>query len=284
MCRYNPKIDLVFRKLFGSEENKDILLSFVNAVLEEETVLTDLTLKNPYNLSSYLSGKTSILDIKAVDENGIWYDIEMQISEQGFYGKRALYYWSKVYSDQIEKAEEFRELKKTIGIHLLDYDYFKDERYLRRIVLKDFETDEIYPELDYGELYFIEMSKFKKGYDELQTLLDRWITFMNKAYELEKTKIPEELQEVEIKKAIEKLEIMYFDEKEREVYEAERKFRMDRKEEIATAEDKGRVEGKAEGLKQGEKRKSIEIAKNLLDVLDVETISKKNWLKYRRDK
>jgi len=78
---------------------------------------------------------------------------------------------------------------------LLDYDYFKDERYMRRIVLKDFETDEIYPELDYEELYFIEMSKFKKGYDELQTLLDRWITFMNKAYELEKTKIPEELQQ-----------------------------------------------------------------------------------------
>ena len=252
MCIYNPKIDLAFRKLFGSEENKDILLSFINGVLEEETVIKDLTLKNPYNLSSYLSGKTSILDIKAVDENDIWYDIEMQISEQGFYGKRALYYWSKVYSNQIEKAEDYKELKKTIGIHLLDFNYFKDERYLRRIVLKDFETDEIYSDLNYEELYFIEMSKFNKKYSELQTVLDRWITFLNKAYELDKNNIPEELQDEMIKKAIEKLEILYFDKEEREVYESEKKLRMDRKEEIRTAEEKGR------------KKEKIEIVKNLL--------------------
>ncbi len=115
MCRYNPKIDLVFRKLFGSEENKDILLSFVNSILEQEMTITDLKLKNPYNIASYIEGKTSILDIKAVDENGIWYDIEMQIGEQGFYGKRALYYWSKVYSEQIEKAEKYIKQK---GLYL----------------------------------------------------------------------------------------------------------------------------------------------------------------------
>jgi len=256
MCRYNPKIDLVFRKLFGSEENKDILLSFVNSVLEGRTIIKDLTLKNPYNLSNYVSGKMSILDIKAVDEQGIWYDIEMQIAEQGFYGKRALYYWGKVYTDQIEKAENFSELNKTIGIHLLDFDYFKDDRYLRNIVLKDIETNEIYKELDYEELYFIEMCKFKKTFSELRTVLDRWISFMNNAYELDKNSIPKEMEQVEIKKAIEKLEVMYFNDNEKEVYEAERKFRMDRREETRTAEEKGK--------KEGEKTKAVEMAKKML--------------------
>ncbi|OQY06539.1 MAG: transposase [Fusobacteriia bacterium 4572_132] len=269
MCRYNPKIDLVFRKLFGSEENKDILLSFINGILEGETVIKDLTLKNPYNLSFYMSGKMTILDIKAEDENGIWYDIEMQISEQGFYGKRALYYWSKVYSDQIEKAEDFRELKKTIGIHLLDFKYFDDDRYIRNIVLKDMETDEIYPELNYEELYFIEMSKFKKKYSEVKTVLDRWITFMNRAYELDKNNIPKELEDEVIKKAIDKLEVMYFNEQEREVYEAERKIKMNRKEELRTAEEKGIKEGKREGIRE----EKIEIAKNLLkNNVDVQII------------
>ena len=271
MCRYSPKIDLVFRKLFGSEENKNILLSFINSILEQETVIKDLTIKNPYNLAEYVSGKESILDIKAVDENGVHFDIEMQIGEQGYYGKRALYYWSKIYSGQIEMAENYRDLSKTIGIHLLDFDYFKDERYIRRMVLKDFSTNEIYKELDYEELYFIEMSKFKKQYTELKTVLDRWITFMNKAYELKKDNIPKEFkEEKEIYEAIEKLEKMYFDEKEREIYEGERKRKMDQNEEIRTAEEKG--------IKKGIKEEKINIAKSLLDILDEKIISEKTGL------
>jgi len=257
MCSYNPKIDLVFRKLFGSEENVDLLLSFLNAILEKEMKLERLEIKNPYNFATYVTGKTSILDIKAVDEQGIWYDIEMQIAEQGFYGKRALYYWGKVYTDQVEKAESFAKLKKTIGIHLLDFNYFQDERYLRRVVLKDFDSNQIYFELDYEELYFIEMSKFQKGYQELKTVLDRWLVFMNKAYELNRNNLPVELrQEQEISKAVEKLEIMHFTEQERELYEAERKFRMNHQEETRTAEEKGII--------KGEKRASRKIAQEML--------------------
>ncbi|SHH54788.1 Rpn family recombination-promoting nuclease/putative transposase, partial [Tepidibacter thalassicus] len=119
MCRLNPKVDFVFKKLFGSEENKDILISFINSVLSEENQVKDIKIKNPYNLSSYIKGKMSILDIKAVDEKGVWYDIEMQIAEQSFYDKRALYYWAKVYSDQIESGEDYFELRKTISINIL---------------------------------------------------------------------------------------------------------------------------------------------------------------------
>ncbi|MEL7597757.1 MAG: Rpn family recombination-promoting nuclease/putative transposase, partial [Clostridiaceae bacterium] len=80
MCRINPKIDLAFKKLFGSEENKDLLISFINSILIEEEQIKDITIKNPYNVSNYINGKMSILDIKAVDEKGKWYDIEIQVA------------------------------------------------------------------------------------------------------------------------------------------------------------------------------------------------------------
>jgi hypothetical protein len=77
--RISPKTDFVFRKLFGSDENKDLLISLINSLVGPEIRFTDVTIKNPFNLAEYPRQKQSILDIKAVDENGVWYDIEMQI-------------------------------------------------------------------------------------------------------------------------------------------------------------------------------------------------------------
>ncbi|WP_448529448.1 Rpn family recombination-promoting nuclease/putative transposase [Raineya sp.] len=112
MAKVNPKIDLVFKKLFGSEENKDILLSLINAILPEHQQIADLTLKNPYNVSDYAEGKLSILDIKAEDENGNLYDIEMQIRGSEFYGKRTLYYWAKIFGSQLDYQTEEEIQKK----------------------------------------------------------------------------------------------------------------------------------------------------------------------------
>ena len=114
MCRINPKVDLVFKKLFGSEENKDILQSLINALLPREEKISQLELKNPYNLADYIAGKLSILDIKAVDEKGKWYDIEMQVDPLGYYGQKALFYWGKVFTAQIDSGELYSQLNKTI--------------------------------------------------------------------------------------------------------------------------------------------------------------------------
>ena len=207
--KYNPKIDLVFRKLFGSEENTDLLLSLLNGVLDCHPRITALTIKNPYNLATYIGGKTSIVDIKAVDARGCQYDIEMQIGEHGFYGKRALYYLSKMYVDQLAEAAEYTTLNTTIGIHLIDFDYFPDARYRRHFVFKDMETNEHFDHLSYQQLYFIEMSKFRKDWHEVATLLDRWIAFLNKAQMLTQDALPRELQaEPEIVKALGKLKVM----------------------------------------------------------------------------
>lgn len=280
MCRLNPKVDFAFKKLFGSEENKDILIAFINSIIDENEQIKDIELKNPYNIADYRKGKMTILDIKAVDDKDIWYDIEMQISQQDFFDERALYYWSKVYSSQIESGEDYEKLRKTISINILDFNYLKEEDFHNEF--KIFNTKTLKEFSNMFEMHFIELNKFNKEYKDLKTSLDRWIAFLSRAYELDKDSIPHELaKDKEVKKAIEKLDIMYLSKEEREIYEDDLKALMDYRAQIKTAERNGRIEGKKEGIKEGiekgiEKGKiqqKVDIAKKLLDILDDETIS-----------
>ena len=124
---------------------------------------------------------------------------------------------------------------------------------------------------DLFEMHFIELNKFNKDYKDLKTALDKWVSFLKRAYEIDKDKIPKELEDDEnIKKAIERLDIMYLDKEEREIYENDLKSLRIHNSEIRTAEEKG--------IQKGEKNKASEIAKNLLDVLDNETIAIKTGL------
>ena len=189
VTRINPKVDFAFKKLFGSEENKDILMSFINSVVSEENKICNLELKNPYNISNYKEGKMTILDIKATDEKGNWYHIEMQIAEQGYYDKRAFYYWAKVYSDQIERGINFDRLKKTIGINILDFNYLDEENFHN--VYKVYNTETKKEFCDLFEMHFIELGKLNKDYKNLKTNLERWVTFLNKGYEEKVLKVIE---------------------------------------------------------------------------------------------
>lgn len=273
VCRLNPKVDFAFKKLFGSEENKDILISFINSMLSEDQQIKDVHLKNPYNIANYRKDKMSILDIKAVDEKGTWYDIEMQLSEQIFYEKRAFYYWAKVYSDQLEGGYNYDKLRKTISINILDFDYLDEEEFHN--VYKVYNEKSKNELSSVFEMHFLELNKFKKDFKDVRTALDRWIVFLNRAYELEKDKIPEELAVDEaVKKAVERLDVMYLDKDEREIYENDLKRLRDYIAEMKTTE----IRGIEKGIKKGENKKAFEIAKNLLDVLDNETIAVKTGL------
>jgi len=283
MCRLNPKVDFAFKKLFGSEENKEILISFINSIISEENQIKSLELKNPYNISNYRKGKMTILDIKAVDEKGNWYDIEMQIAEQGFYDKRALYYWSKVYSDQIESGDNFEILMKTIGINILDFNYLKEEDFHNVYKIYNEKTKEDFSDL--FEMHFIELNKFKKDYKDVKTALDKWVSFLNRAYEIDKDKIPKELETDEnIKKAIEKLDIMYLDKEEREIYENDLKALRIHNAEIKIAEEKGIQKGAILSRKEDILENLGEIATVTDDIIKI--VNKENnieilkkWLK-----
>ncbi|AGK95838.1 Rpn family recombination-promoting nuclease/putative transposase [Clostridium pasteurianum] len=261
MCRLNPKVDFAFKKLFASKENKDLLISFINSMLSEDEQILDIELKNPYNIANYRKGKMTILDIKAVDEKGVWYDIEMQLAEQNFYDKRAFYYWAKVYSDQIESGDDFEVLRKTIAINILDFNYIDEDDFHN--VYKVFNEKSGKEFSNIFEMHFVELNKFNKDYSSLTSTLDRWVTFLNRAYEIDVNKIPEELAvDKEIRKALEKLDIMYLDSEEREIYENDLKAMRDYKAGLKTAERKGIKKGK------------IEVAKSLLKMgLSIEQIA-----------
>jgi len=273
MSKINPKIDLVFKKLFGTEQNINLLKSLVNSILPNDEQVTRLELKNPYNPSDYLSGKISYLDIKATDENGKWYDIEIQVAPYDFFGFRLLFYWAKMYSSQLKTKQTYEDLRKTIVISLINFDYFIDnegeERYHRRIGLTDLDTGKIYEQTDGLELIFVELKKFKKELPEIHTTLERWITFLNKAHEYSKDNLPNELATEEIKKAMEELEVMYFNETEQEHYESQQRRYLDeislvkQKEREQEQEERKIQNAKNEGIAEGMEKGMERVAKQM---------------------
>jgi predicted transposase/invertase (TIGR01784 family) len=244
MCRINPKVDFAFKKLFGSEENQDLLLSLVNAVIGEERHFTDLILKNPYNLADYQAGKISILDIKACDTQGKWVNVEMQISQDLNFDKRAIYYWAKLVTEQLSEGMMFKELKKTYSINILDFNFIPaTEQFHNRYKIINLDTGKDDRLHDMLELHYLELKKFKKHYGELVNPLDRWSIFFTRAHELDKNHLPKELQqEPAIVKAIEAIDRM-FNEEERQVYEVRMQSLADVKSQIVSAYDEGMEKG-----------------------------------------
>jgi len=258
MCRMNPKVDFAFKKLFGSEENKDILMAVINSVLSNAyemegrvfTPIANIELRNPYNLADYQTGKLTILDIKAQDEKDIWYDIEMQIGYQDYFAKRAMYYWSKVYTDQLTSKGRYGTLNKVIGISFLDFKYLPGEPHHNIYRLLNSSSHQ---ELeDICELHFIELEKFKLELPQVHTALDRWITFLNHAGEYNSKSIPVELAQDEmVKKAVRKLDVLSMSEEEWEIYKDREKSRMDQLGVLESAMRKAKEEGLAVGLAEG---------------------------------
>ena len=248
----NPTVDFVFRKLFGSEENKDLLISLINSIVEPRLHLTDVIIKNPFNLAAYKGAKESIVDIKAMDQDGTWYDIEMQVLGHIFYGKRALFYLAKEYVDQLEAGEHYSALNTTIGIHFLGFDVFADDRMVRHFVFKDMDTNECPAHLEDLQLYFVELGKFHKKWSDISTLRDRWIAFLTQGQAFTRNNLPATLgSEAAIMKAVSELERMGVDPQLRDIYEAEEKAKMADIAELQYAEEQGIKRGIERGLEQG---------------------------------
>ena len=270
MCKINPRVDFAFKKLFGSEENKDLLISLINAIISEQDQVVEVELKNPYNLADYRAGKISILDIKATSKNGQWFNVEMQIGEDCNFDKRAIYYWAKLVTDQLSEGMMYKELKKTISINILDFNFIRNSnevhncyKIINTATGKDDKLHDIF------ELHYVELRKFTKQQNQVTTALDRWSTFLTKAHNLDKNHVPEELAvDPAIVKAITAVDRM-FDEEERLVYEIRMQSLADIESKIASAEEIGLKigleQGLEQGMEQGMHKASKAIALNMLD-------------------
>jgi predicted transposase/invertase (TIGR01784 family) len=274
MCKINPRVDFAFKKLFGSEENKDLLMSLINAIVSEDEQVVEVELKNPYNLADYQAGKMSILDIKAKSEKGRWFNVEMQISEDYNFDKRAIYYWAKLGTEQLSEGKMFKELKKTISINILDFNFIPDNQEVQNcykiINTATGKDDKLH---DIFELHYIELRKFTKAYHQINSALDRWTTFLTKADSLDKNHVPKELaSDLAIVKAITAVDRM-FDEEERQTYEIRMQSLADVESKIASAEEKGIEKGLEQGLHQASKAIAVNMLSKGIDKVTIAEVT-----------
>ncbi|TAF45246.1 MAG: Rpn family recombination-promoting nuclease/putative transposase [Sphingobacteriales bacterium] len=193
------KNDVAFRKIFGNENRKEVLISFLNAVLllENDKKIVSVDILTPYQLPALKGGKVTIVDVKAKDQSNKNYIVEMQVAEVDGFDKRVLYYASKSYSSQIDRSDLYEKLNPTFFIGILDFEVTQNKNYLSRHKIIDIETKENF--VKDIEFNFIELPKFNKKENELETIIDQWIYFIKNAEDL--VVIPEGIKDEGLKNA-----------------------------------------------------------------------------------
>ena len=275
----DPKNDVAFKKIFGDSSKTEILISFLNAVLELPFPIASLTIATPYQTPQIEELKYTSLDVKAVDENGREFIVEMQVEGNEKFGKRALYYLAKSYVGQIKVAEDYEKLKPAYFVGILNFNMFDGDNCLTRHIFINQDTK--HQDLKDFEFNFIELQKFNKSETELTSIVDQWLYFLKNTGNLEF--VPSTITDPALLEAFDSADQMKWTKQELEAFDYWSGKEGDRKAQLATAENKGVAKGKAEGLVEGEtkgeKKKAIEIAMNLLDLLDTDTIALKTGLK-----
>ncbi len=174
----SPQNDFAFKRIFGNEQHKEVLISFINSVLDlsGERQVVEVELANPYQVPRLEQFKETILDINATCQSGRKFIVEMQIEQQHSFHKRALYYSSKAYVEQLPRGEDYPRLKPVHFIGVLNFKTMSNSGYLSRHVILDSVTHEQYFQ-DF-EFCLIELPKFAKHESELQSIVDKWIFFL----------------------------------------------------------------------------------------------------------
>jgi len=264
------KNDIAFRKIFGNENKKEILISFLNAVLElpKGKKIKKIEIKNPYQLPEIKGLKSSILDIRATDERHISYIVEMQVEELDGFDKRVQYYTAKQYSSQINKGDEYPKLNQVIFIGILDFVFFEDDaNYITRHRTVNIKTQK--NSLNGMEYNFIELPKFIKELKDIKTLVDKWIYFIKNAENLDV--IPTDLKDVGLKQAYQDADRHNWTKEELESYHYAEMRRQDEKGKTTVAIRKA--------IEKTKEKEKIEIAKELIMLkVDIKIITKSTKL------
>jgi predicted transposase/invertase (TIGR01784 family) len=276
----DPFTDFGFKRIFGSEESKPLLISFLNDLLDLEYDIVSINFnKNEYS-GMLKEDRKAIFDINCVDEKNNIFIVELQRAEQKHFQGRALYYTSFPIQEQANRGKWNFELTPVYFVGLLNFSVndFDDENYLHYGQIIDKNTKNLmYDKLNF---IYIELPKFKKQESELSNHLEKWLWFFNKLSELDE--IPEIFKDDIIENAFSLSELAKMNPDKRKEYELSLKHYRDWVNTLDTAENKGilkgRKQGLEQGLEQGKKLEKLEIAKSLLDVLDIETIALKTGL------
>jgi predicted transposase/invertase (TIGR01784 family) len=178
------KNDIAFRKIFGNEQKTAPLISFLNAALELEGThrVVSVSIANPYQFPRIAGEKATILDVRATDQSGRKFVVEMQVADKTGFDKRVQYYISRDYSMQIDKGEDYPLLHPAYFIGILDFPFGTDTEYhTRHLIMNKVTQEHLLKDIQFS---FIELPKFTKEIHELETAIDKWTYFIKKSEEL----------------------------------------------------------------------------------------------------
>jgi len=274
MSKYlNPYTDFGFKKLFGSELNKDLLISFLNALFEQSKgivndEITDITYLNAEKLGRSASERRAIFDVYCTTKHGNRFIVEMQNVFQQFFKDRSVYYSSFPIREMAKKDTKDEtwnyELQSVYTVGILNFVFkdekkeedtgklkivneFSDDDLFHIVVLTDQTTGKVfYDKLVY---FYLEMPKFQKKEDELVTMYDKWLFVLRNLSKL--LERPRELQERIFERVFKEAEIAMFSPEEYTAYEESLHSLWDITNAMNDAESKGFNKGKKEGEKLG---------------------------------
>ena len=261
--------DYVFKRIFGRQENKeilkDLLISILEIPIENIEILTDVHLDR-----TMVENKEGILDIKATLNNNITVNIEMQVRNKYNMIDRSLYYWSNLYNNSLYKGQNYARNNKTIAINILGYNIFEEGPYHEKcMITREYNGEILTEDL---EMYFIQIPKCTK--EKIKTKLDVWIRFIGNIKEEGEQEMSYEIDEETwnaLSKAKKILNDLNADPEERRIAELREKA-------IAT-EIMSLAGAKEEGIEEGAKKRSLEIAKKLKQMgMNIEDIKKATGL------
>ena len=257
----NPFTDVGFKKIFGQEMSKDLLIDFLNDLLVDEKNIRDIQFLDKELLPEFMGDRGVIYDIYCTTESGEQFIVEMQNSQQVNFRERALYYLSRTISHQGERGTSWKfSLKAVYGVFFMNFRLDAMPHKLRTdVVLADRDTHEQFS--DKIRFIFIELPAFTKEEEECETDFERWIYVLKNMETLKR--LPFKARKAVFEKLEKIVDISVLSKEEREKYDESIKVYRDMLATVQYAEDKGLEKGFAKGMEEGEKKKQLEVARKL---------------------
>ncbi len=268
----NPYTDFGFKKLFGEEGSKDLLIDFLNQLLPAHHQIADLAFRNSENLADISLDRKAIFDIHCSATSGESFIVEMQKAKVKYFKDRSLFYTTFPIRDQAEKGDWNFRLEPIYFIAVLDFEYDEQEekrKFLREVALKDQDGDLFFDKLHFK---FLQMPLFNKTEQNLSSRFDKWCFFLKNLEDFDH--IPEILSEPIFKKAFETAELANLSAKQRDRYEESLIHYRDLKSVIDTAVEESKTEIIENMIREG--LENLLIAKMTgVDLETVEVIAKR---------
>ncbi|TAE24365.1 MAG: Rpn family recombination-promoting nuclease/putative transposase [Candidatus Kapaibacterium sp.] len=258
MPRYiNPFTDFGFKKLFGEEAHKTLLIDFLNALLPAHRRIRELQYTKNEAFGETATDRRAVFDIACTGENGERFIVELQKAKQNFFKDRSVFYATFPIREQAERGDVWDfELAAVYCIGILDFVFDEDRdspEYLHTVQLKNQHNRVFYDKLTF---VYLEMPKFTKTEAELATHTDKWLYFIKHLSGLEA--IPAVLQETVFEQAFRTAEIARFDAAEARAYQASLKYYRDMYNVVATAIQEAEQRGIEQGIEQGREKERLE--------------------------